>query len=284
MTGWVALLACAGGACRLAMNNKQESSRHLMRIEQNSAHLVDLVKCVRSGRVVPAAFQRPYVWDKSDVIALCESVLAGYPIGGFLSWIPREGLNLEKVGRRRIGPLECASPEQGVALLLDGQNRLATIAWMMLEDGATLPNDMSVAERQTWGSDEHLVVDLARRRLAFIDQAFPTDGFFAPAWTVFGGAAASMRIRELWNGPWQKLPSADVESGVRWLDLAQDAFRGARVTETLLDRASVEEARAAFLHICRVGKPMTDRDFEDAVQWVYPSGRDGKQAVEDAAS
>lgn len=284
MTALVALLAGASGSCRLAMDNKQEASSHLMRIEQNSAHLVDLVKRVRSGRVVPAAFQRPYVWDKSDVIAICESVLAGYPIGGFLSWIPKEGLDLEKVGRRRLGPLECASPEQGVALLLDGQNRLATIAWMMLEDGAALPDDMSVAERQTWGSGEHLVVDLARRRLAFIDQAFPTDGFFAPAWTVFGGASASMRIRELWNGPWKSLPPGDVERGVRWLDLAQDAFRGARVTETLLDRATVEEARAAFMHICRVGKPMTERDFEDAVQWVYPNGRDDMNSVESVAA
>lgn len=242
-----------------------------MRIEQNSAFLFDLVKQVQAGKVVPAAFQRPYVWEKSDVIALCESLLAGYPIGGFLSWIPQERVDLAKVGRRRLGPLECASPENGMALLLDGQNRLASFAWMMLSDEMRLPQDLSDAEQRTWACGERLLVDLARRELAFVGAKDADSGFRAPAWVMLGGTSASMCIRQLWNGSWQAFPAADVEAGVNWLDKAQDRFRFSRITETVLDRATVEEARQAFLHICRVGKAMTSGDFAAAVQWVSES-------------
>jgi len=239
-----------------------------MRITQTGSNLLDLLNTVRAGRVVPAAFQRPYVWEREDVLALCESILKGYPIGGFLSWIPDVDLPVDKVGRRRIGPLHSGAPERGIALLLDGQNRLASMAWMMRTEDMQVPADISDAERRVWGEGEQLVVDLAEQCMKFVPAAQAADGFRAPAWVVFGGVTASQAIRHLWNGPWQALDKTLVEAGVRWLDDAQDKFRFARITETTLERATLEEARDAFLHICRVGKPMSQADFEAAVAWV----------------
>lgn len=76
-----------------------------MQITQSSGFLFDLLREVRSGTLLPAAFQRPYVWSKQDVEALCDSVLTGFPIGGFLVWEPGTLGDVSQLGRSRLGPV-----------------------------------------------------------------------------------------------------------------------------------------------------------------------------------
>lgn len=47
--------------------------------------------------------------------------------------------------------------------------------------------------------------------------------------------------------------------------------REARTVETLIQNATAEEARHAFLRICRVGVPMSQEDFDRAVGWTADS-------------
>jgi hypothetical protein len=247
---------------------QQDKPGGLMRIEQSSCFLNNLLKDALQGRLVPAAFQRPYVWSKADVLALCESVLEGYPIGGVLIWQPYGKADLSAFSRARLGPIVRSADEAPAALLLDGQNRLATFAWMthLLHE---TPHDLSAAERGTWVNGETLIVDLAARALRFVPLQEAEAGFSLPAYTLFGDTQAMKVMRERWESPdWKKLSEDERDAGLKWWDaIASPRFTSARLVATVLENATIEEARKAFLHICRVGVPMSEEDFDAALGW-----------------
>lgn len=243
-----------------------------MKVWQNNGFMTDLLRRVRSGDMAPAAFQRPYVWTKDDVLALCESVIRGYPLGSFLSWIPEEGAQLSEVAKPRLGPIEARSirPYQ-TALLLDGQNRLATLGWMMRVDPEPVPQDLTGIEKETWGSDEALVLNLESRAFEWVPHAQADDGMRIPSWAACGIAMETSRLkRAKWN-QWEAAGVANIEDAMRFHDDVNNSFREARVTETVLENASVDEARQAFRHICRVGVPISADDFDAAIGFTRPS-------------
>ena len=41
---------------------------------------------IQKGDLILPAIQREYVWKPTQVIGLFDSIMRGYPIGGFLSW------------------------------------------------------------------------------------------------------------------------------------------------------------------------------------------------------
>ena len=45
-----------------------------------------LVKRVAAGKIRVPKFQRDFVWKQSDLSALLDSVLRGFPIGSILVW------------------------------------------------------------------------------------------------------------------------------------------------------------------------------------------------------
>lgn len=239
-----------------------------MRIEQRTGFLGGFVRSVHRGALVPAAFQRPYVWSTPDVIAMCDSLLEGYPLGSFLIWAPHGKADLTKVARGRIGPVRIESTEEGdVAMLLDGQNRLATLAWMTYDFGDPLPEDLSETERQTWGSGQRLVLELGEKRFAFVDARQANEGFRLPAYALQDTRKGWSLIRERWDTQWSQVSEDERNCGLKWYDEAAAAFSNAQVTATWIEHAGVTEAKRAFLHICRVGVPMSESDFDAATSW-----------------
>ncbi|KVP75208.1 DUF262 domain-containing protein [Burkholderia ubonensis] len=240
-----------------------------MRIEQHSSFLSDVLKDALNGRLVPAAFQRPYVWGKADVLALCESILRGYPFGSFLIWSPHGKADLNAYARARLGPILRSTDGAPTGLLLDGQNRLASFAWMT-QEFHELPANLSEAERATWGTGERLIVDLALREMRFVPEAEANTGFSVPAYTLLDSRVATRLMRERWVSPeWTSLSVDERNAGLKWWDeVASARFGGARVVVTVLESATPEEAREAFTHICRVGVPMSEADFDAALKWT----------------
>lgn len=108
-----------------------------MRITQSSVFVRTLLTNAATGQILPAAMQRPYVWQLNDVEALCDSILSGFPIGSFLLWEPDGAADLSFVAKGRLGPIGANVSGTGsdqYQLMLDGQNRLATLAWLSVED------------------------------------------------------------------------------------------------------------------------------------------------------
>ncbi len=93
----------------------------------------ELVKDVKSGDIKLPKFQRPFVWNKSDVLKLLDSVYQGYPIGSVLLWLTKEKLAAE----RKIADLEINErpDEYPTNYLLDGQQRLSTLCGALYWNG-----------------------------------------------------------------------------------------------------------------------------------------------------
>lgn len=253
-----------------------------MKIRQSSSFLFTLIREVSAGRMLPAAMQRPYVWRKADVEALCDSILSGFPIGAFLMWAPGEKADLTCLAKGRLGPMlpakdvETSNP---YCLLLDGQNRLATLAWMMAQEFTDLP-DASEAERETWMGDERLVLDYVAQSVKFVPAEQAGLGLRLPAWTLVSSAtdvtysSAMQLIRSLWLTEWSaSFSDAEIQEFIKLWDRCCDRFREARTTETVIENATADEARHAFLRICRVGIPMAQEDFDRAIGWLPSEGK-----------
>jgi hypothetical protein len=239
-----------------------------MKIQQNSVFLNNLLQDLVSARLLPAVFQRPYVWTRADVMALMESIIRGYPIGGFLLWSPYGRADISQAGRTRLGPIPMQGSNSTCSLLLDGQNRLASLAWAARDDSLPLPADLTDAEAAVWGDGTSLVANLLEKKLEFVAVEEANTGFRLPARALFSSLVASPLMRKRWDKEWAGFDETVLDDGLRWFETASAAFREARVVVTELEQASVQEAKDAFLHICKVGVPMTSSDLDAALSWI----------------
>lgn len=104
----------------------RDPSPEILRIEQ-------LVNGVKVGDIRLPKFQRPFVWDKGDILKLWDSVYKGYPIGSILLWLTKEQLASE----RKIADLDINErpDEYPTNYLLDGQQRLSTLCGALYWNG-----------------------------------------------------------------------------------------------------------------------------------------------------
>ncbi len=88
--------------------------------------LATILAEVKSGDLVVPWFQRPFVWDDDQQLALMDSIAQGMPIGSLLVWrtSQRELRTYERVGGVR---LERARDGEKVNYLIDGHQRISTL-------------------------------------------------------------------------------------------------------------------------------------------------------------
>ena len=226
-----------------------------MTIRQESSFLLPLTERVKSGRAVPAAFQRPYVWSETDIIALWTSIIKGYPLGAFLFWQP-SGKDISEYAQAALGPIRI--PElQRPALILDGQNRLVTFAWSMTpyEDDV----DPSAPGYDIWRSGKVLVADPHLQAVRFVPEAEASKNLLMPVSHLFNRKMQPF-FRDNWDG------NAAENHLIEWLDGLTYKINGARIVETTIESASAEEALEAFLHIASAGVPVSEADLSAALK------------------
>jgi hypothetical protein len=99
------------------MQNR-DAKPDILRIEE-------LVRDVKTGDIKLPKFQRPFVWKRSDILKLWDSIYKGYPIGSILLWLTKQPLASE----RNIGDLEINERPDvyPTNYLLDGQQRLSSL-------------------------------------------------------------------------------------------------------------------------------------------------------------
>ena len=85
----------------------------------------ELATRILKGDILLPKFQRDFVWERSKIIDLLDSIAKNYPVGSILLWRSHEMLRSE----RNIADLEIEETQQGypVNYLLDGQQRLSTV-------------------------------------------------------------------------------------------------------------------------------------------------------------
>ena len=85
----------------------------------------ELVRDVVAGKLRIPNFQRRYVWRRSQMIDLLDSIRHRYPIGNLLVWDTDERLG----SRPNIGHIKIPKANTGVSShVLDGHQRLSTLA------------------------------------------------------------------------------------------------------------------------------------------------------------
>lgn len=222
--------------------------------------LSDLVRRVRTGSLVPAAFQRQYVWSRRDVEEMWASIADHDPLGAILLWRPEDEETVERLGRSRLGPVELV-PSRRSALILDGQNRLVTLAWSMFDPDAVSDDAPGSA---VWKADGHvLAADAVTVRGAPRIAFMPRDevrGLVMPVWKLFDNAIFNRHVREAWDD------QREDDDILEWLTRLQEAAMQARVVVSTIEGGDAAEARRRFLRIARVGVPMSAADFDEIAQ------------------
>ena len=56
----------------------------------------ELARRMLTGDILLPKFQREYVWDRSQILMLLDSIAKGYPIGNILLWQTRQELHSER--------------------------------------------------------------------------------------------------------------------------------------------------------------------------------------------
>lgn len=232
-----------------------------MPISQGQVSMMNVVAELLQGRMVPARFQRAYVWEAQDVLKLCRSLELKIPLGAIVSWIAPDDASQDQ-GRHRLGPVHLAHGQQHAKLLVDGQNRMASIAWMLRDPAAPVPEDLSEKERATWASGRHLVMNLATRKFEFLER---DEGLTMPIRALFDTRLVSRFQRERWNRQWSDFDDDEKDAGLDWVGRCCNATSHAQMIETVLHDCSRQEAVEAFIHMSKLGVPMSEEDFRTAL-------------------
>jgi hypothetical protein len=91
---------------------------------------VDLVAEVKDGALRIPPFQRSFKWDSSDVAALFDSILRGFPVGNLLFW--RRAAPAAAV---HVGPLAIDAPSMPAAnWVVDGQQRITGLVGALVAE------------------------------------------------------------------------------------------------------------------------------------------------------
>jgi hypothetical protein len=93
----------------------------------------ELASRILSGDILLPKFQRDFVWSKTQILELWDSIAKNYPMGSVLLWRSREELKSE----RSIADLAIAQTKEDypVNYLLDGQQRLSAVCGALYWNG-----------------------------------------------------------------------------------------------------------------------------------------------------
>jgi hypothetical protein len=94
-----------------------------VRFQTTTRPLRELVREFHSGNILLPQFQRDYVWKQIKIRNLLDSLLKGFPIGGFYLWRPTDGTFDAKP--KRLGVNHIGRAFEGY--LIDGQQRLTSL-------------------------------------------------------------------------------------------------------------------------------------------------------------
>ena len=213
-----------------------------------------LVERVAAGKIRVPKFQRDFVWNQSDLSALLDSVRRGFPIGSILVWDTEKGIQ----STPRIGPLEVMpSPDGSVGYLLDGQQRVSTLAGTL-----RLTDDMApIVEHIDW----RVYYDLDEQ--AFIDHrklAADSDPRYFPVRSLLNTAGffeACRRIQDQVD---------DERRAQRWIneaDRLSSAFRDYQLPVIHIREADLESAVTVFARLNRTGRKMAEDELVSALTY-----------------
>lgn len=102
---------------------------------QEDISVDELCKKIKRGAIRLPEMQRKYVWRKTQVRDLLDSLYRGYPTGTILTWVTDEPVETQKIA------IDAQKGGQQYQLLLDGQQRLVSLAAVLNGNPITLKDE-----------------------------------------------------------------------------------------------------------------------------------------------
>lgn len=226
-------------------------------------HLRDLLKWVRQGRVRVPNFQRDFTWDRTRMLNLFDSIRKQYPIGTLLFWESSKARPM----LAHLGPLDLPEFSGGKLLILDGQQRLTTLAGVLLfnEMQRDLSDDKDPERWHVWydaaTDDFAYFEDPAPLSAVKVSELMGTKGLYAAAQKIMAGEKSwAQSEREHW---------------VSQIEAVSSALGAYRLPLVIFATESIRLAVESFTRLNRSGQSMGADEMFSAL--TYDENTDGKE-------
>ena len=210
-----------------------------------------LVERIAAGQIRVPRFQRAFVWRQTNLHALLESILHGFPIGSILVWDTEENVeSAQHIGPIKIGP----RPNGMIGYLLDGQQRVSTLVGTL-----RLTDDMNTTVDQV---DWRVYCNLDTREFhrapaeGVGPQHFPVRSLLNTA----GFLDACRRIQS----------EGDPDRSQKWQDEADrlaSAFRDYQLPLIRIRDADLDSAVTVFARLNLTGRKMAADEMVSALTY-----------------
>ena len=215
-----------------------------------------LVERIVAGKIRVPRFQRAFVWKQTDLHALLESILRGFPIGSILVWDTEEKIE----STERIGPVAIDPPPNGsVGYLLDGQQRVSTLVGTLRLTDA-MENTVDQVDWRVYCDLDTLEFHRA-----------PAEGLrphHFPVRSLLNTAGFFEACRHI------QAEVDDRARSQRWLDEADrlaSAFRDYQLPLVHIREADLDSAVTVFARLNRTGRKMTADEMVSTL--TYQAGQ-----------
>ena len=207
-------------------------------------HLRDLLKWVRQGRVRVPNFQRDFTWDRGRMLGLFDSIRKQYPIGTLLLWASVT----QRPMLSHLGPLALPAYEGGKLLILDGQQRVTTLAGVLLYGELELSDsdDRDPTRWKMWydaENDHFCYFDHGKESVSAVRVAelMGTKGLYSAAQRILKANFVDATLRDAW---------------VNQIETVSAALGAYRFPLVIFATESLRLAVESFTRLNRSGQPM----------------------------
>ena len=207
----------------------------------------ELTDRVKLGNIKLPKFQRAFIWDRQDILKLCDSIYNGYPVGSVLLWFTSQKL----VSERKIGDLTINDrnyDEYPVNYLLDGQQRLSTLCGALHWNGENLKSKWNI-----W-------FDLERETFSYLDSSpeakhFPLNKILGDPFDVMA------QIANCQDSPQVGLITNNLNKLIK-------AFKYYKMPVITIGEMTIKEVTPIFERINSTGRRLTVADLTRAATWT----------------
>ncbi len=209
----------------------------------NTWRLKDFFESLEKGNLKIPRFQRGYVWEKSKIVKLLNSIHQEYPIGSFFIWEAGTGY---AHFCREIAELELPhKPQYGVyQFILDGQQRITSLYIAL--------------KKKTFGKVDYSTICFNLEKNEFKLQRLKSEKHNVPAWKLFDTAEFSKVYSE-----YDKQDKAMSEN---WLK-CQMTFTSYPISTIISREMDLDEVVEIFECINQGGKRLSLFDLVHASAW-----------------
>lgn len=235
--------------------------------------IFDLVRQLVEGRIRIPRFQRPFVWRRQQMLDLLDSINNQYPIGSLLTWESETSIR----SLDYIGPVELSAQatDSSAAYLLDGHQRLSTIAGALVSSGDRTREAADDDDPSLWniyfnandGTFEHLELGQEPQPYQFpMSRLLDTFDFLAES---------------------QRVLATGGDDGKIYLQRIQDvarAFQNYKIPVIQIKQTGLTEAVEIFARLNSKGQSMTADQMVSALLYRQDSEQPFDLAAEITAS